>query len=419
MFLRKTFAPIKSFFLFLYCIFFKLNIMAYTTTIYDPKQGLEKLSDNIEKFNIERFTAAMNYKSWNDTEIEIMAREVNEYRIKLEKEHLRLIEYAKTFNQEFATDNNQCFNTALKLLRKLRCGISEVKRIYKKFCPRPPRHRFYYTATATRKPSAFEYSYLAIDSFQLSLFPLDSEIYSASVRGLYNELGKFFHQLSLSLALCMKVMEDEEKIRKDNDYCNYLFEKFKKEVMSQMTAFLSLFPSEAECFQVSNNPAIASLNSYSSTKAWAPFGFHKFCKNDVKLLVIKEVMEEEKRGKYTKEELLLFGNDPKRIDKSNNIIYHFDELMPDNYQRKKLDGKIIAMFMRWCGITNEEIFVKYFNKKYLENPNHAYMTISKSAINTAKNKLPITDPDDKLYKAFVEKLNNMRFIGNTIQQKIG
>ena len=75
--------------------------------------------------------------------------------------------------------------------------------------------------------------------------------------------------------------------------------------------------------------------------------------------------------------------------------------------------------MRWCGITNEEIFVKYFNKKYLENPNHAYMTISKSAINTAKNKLPITDPDDKLYKAFVEKLNNMRFIGNTIQQKIG
>ena len=114
MFLRKTFAPIKSFFLFLYCIFFKLNIMAYTTTIYDPKQGLEKLSDNIEKFNKERFAAAMNYKSWNDTEIEIMSREVNEYRIKLEKEHLRLIEYAKTFNQEFATDNNQCFNTALK-----------------------------------------------------------------------------------------------------------------------------------------------------------------------------------------------------------------------------------------------------------------------------------------------------------------
>ena len=393
--------------------------MAYTTTIYDPKQGLEKISENIEKFSEERFTAAMLYKSWNEIEIEIMAREVSEYRIKLEKEHLRLIEYAKTFNQEFVTDNNQCFNTALKLLRKLRCGISEVKRIYRKFCPRPPRQRCYYTATATRKPSAYDYSYLAIDSFQLSLFQLDSDIYPPCVRGLYHELGKFFHQLSLSLALCIKVMADEEKIRKDNAHCNYLFEKFKKGVMSEISHYLSLFPSEAECFQASNNPAIASLKGYSSTKAWAPYGFHNFCKNDVKSLIIKEVLEEEKRGRFTKEELLLFDNEPERIDKINNIIYHFDELMPDNYQRQKLDGKTIAMFMIWCGITNEEGFVNYFNKKYQENPHRAHTVITKSAINYAKNNLPKTDHDGRLYKDFVEKLNNMRFIGNAIQQKIG
>ena len=393
--------------------------MAYTTTIYDPKEGMEKLSENIGKFNAERFAVAMCYKDWNETEIEIMAREVSEYRIKLEKEHLKLMEFAQTFNKEFVTDNNQCFNTALKLLRKLRCGISEAKRIYRKFCPRPPRQRCYYTATPTRKPSAFDYSYLAIGSFQLSLFPLDSEIHPPCVRGLYHELGKFFHQLSLSLALCMKVMEDEEKIRKDKEHCNFLYEKFKKEVMKEMCHYLSLFPSEAECFQAAKNPVIASLNNYASIKAWAPYGFHNFCKNDVKTLVIKEVLEEEKRGKITKEELLLFGNEPERIDKIRNIIYHFDELMPDNFQRQKLDGKTIAMFMRWCGITHEEGFVNYFNQKYQENPHRTHTVITKSAINTAKNTLSQTDPNDILYKAFVEKLNNMHFIGNAIQQKIG
>ena len=393
--------------------------MTYTTAIYDPKEGMEKLRENIGKFNAERFAAAMCYKDWNETEIEIMAREVSEYRIKLEKEHLKLMEFAKTFNKEFVTDNNECFNTALKLLRKLRSGISEAKRIYRKFCPRPPRHRFYYTATPTRKPSAFDYSGLAVGAFQLSLFPLDAEIYPPCVRGLYHELGKFFHQLSLSLALCMKVMEDEEKIRKDKEHCNFLYEKFKKEVMKEMCHYLSIFPSEAECFQASNNPAIASLNNYASTKAWAPFGFHKFCKNDVKTLVIKEVLEEEKRSRFSREELFLFGNEPDRIDKIRNIIYHFDELMPDNYQRKKLDGKTIAMFMRWCGITHEEDFVKYFNQKYQENPHCAHTVITKSAINTAKNNLSRTDPGDILYKAFMEKLNNMRFIGNAIQQKIG
>ena len=184
--------------------------MAYTTTIYDPKEGLERINEDIKKFDEKRFLVALNYKNWNETEIELMSKEISEYLIKLEKEHIRLIEFAKNFNKEFVTDNNRCFSTALKLLRKLRSGVSEVKRIYKKFCPRPPRCRFYYKATTDKKRSAFDYSYLSINSYQLTLFPLDSEIYPLCVRGLYHEIGKFFHQLSLSLGLCLKVLADEE-----------------------------------------------------------------------------------------------------------------------------------------------------------------------------------------------------------------
>lgn len=392
--------------------------MTYTTTIYDPKEGLERINEDIKKFDEKRFLAALNYKNWDDTEIELMSREVSEYRIKLEKEHIRLIDFAKNFNKEFVTDNNRCFSTALKLLRKLRSGVSEVKRIYRKFCPRPPRHRYYYRATTNKKRSAFDYSYLSINSYQLTLFPLDSEIYSSSVIGLYNEIGKFFHQLSLSLGLCLKVLADEEEIRKDSDHCNYLFEKFKKEVMKEMIDIVSLMPSDADFFQEEHNPAIASLKKFVSTKAWASHGFHNYPKNDVKYLILKEAQEEEKRGDITNEEKVIFGNLPDKIRMIRNIINHFDDLLLKDYHRTKLDAKTIAMFMRWCGISDEQCFVSYFNKLYEKNPNHLYQTVTKGAVNAAKNKLLREDKDDILFDKFVAELDKLHFIPSYKQNMI-
>lgn len=387
--------------------------MAYTTTIYDPKEGLERINEDIKKFDEKRFLVALNYKNWNETEIELMSKEISEYLIKLEKEHIRLIEFAKNFNKEFVTDNNRCFSTALKLLRKLRSGVSEVKRIYKKFCPRPPRCRFYYKATTDKKRSAFDYSYLSINSYQLTLFPLDSEIYPLCVRGLYHEIGKFFHQLSLSLGLCLKVLADEEEIRKDSDYCNYLFEKLKKEVMKEMIGIISLMPSDADFFQEEHNPAIASLKKFSSIEAWVSHGFHNFQKNDVKYLILKEAREEEKRGDITQEEMVIFGNFPDRIRMIRNIINHFDDLLPEDYHRRKLDAKTIAMFMQWCGANNETLFVNYFNKLYENNPNHSHKIIQKNAVNTAKNNL-IADKEQ--YNDFVQRLQNLHFIPSTAEK---
>lgn len=389
--------------------------MAYTTAIYDPKEGLERISRDIDKFDEKRFLAALNYKNWDETEMELMMREVNEYRIKLEKEHIRLIDFAKNFNKEFVTDNNRCFNTALTLLRKLRCGISEVKRIYRKFCPRPPRQRFYYMATTSKKRSVYDYSYLGIGCYQLTLFPLDDEIYPSCVAGLYHEIGKFFHQLSLSLALCLKVLDDEENIRKDSDYCNYLFEKFRKEVMKEMVGIVSLLPSDADFFQEEHNPAIASLKNYSDIKAWTTHGFHNFLKKDVKYLILKQEQEEDRLGDINKEERVLFDNNPDKIYKIRNIILHFDELMPDGYKRKKLDGKRIAMFMKWCGATDESRFVNYFIKQYEKNPNHRYKTIKGSAVNSAKNKL-LKDEDS--FKEFVQELEKLHFIPSAQQNMV-
>ena len=186
--------------------------------------------------------------------------------------------------------------------------------------------------------------------------------------------------------------------------------------MADMIDMIMLLPTNAEIFQEEHNPAIASLKKYSGTEAWAPYGFHNFSKKDVKHLVIKEIQEAEKNGNISKEQIALFNNNPERIAKIDNIILHFDDLMPDNFKRKKLDAATIAMFMQWCGVTDEKHFITYFNKVYERNPSRQYKTVKNGAVNAAKNKLLLEDHDGTHYNEFVQKIVKLYFIP-TIQQK--
>lgn len=390
--------------------------MAYLTRIYDPQEGLIVISNAINKFDINRFLYAVKYKNYDEKKIELMSKQVSEYLLKLEQEHVRLLKFAETYNKKFVTDNNQCFNTALKLLRRLRNGVSEVKRIYLDFCPRWNSKHNPYDVTCTRKYSAFDYSFFSKDVVQLCIFNFDT--YPPCVQGLYNELSKFFYQLNLSLSLCFKVLQDENRIRKDAGYCKYLYDEFKKKMLDEIWGIVTMIPLNHEDLSPHNNPAIASREQYSSTETWAPHGFHNYSVTDVRKLIIKEVIKEEKENNLTKEEISLFGQNIEYIHTIRNIAQHFDELMPEGYSREKLDAKIIAMFMRWCGITKEGHFITYFNKQYLSNPKHRYNTVQKNAVNNAKNKLLTSDINNTQYNDFVEKLNRLHFLPSTLNNKV-
>lgn len=380
--------------------------MGYSPRIYDPETGLKSISDAINKFDCEHFLYALKYKNFDEKKLEAMSKEVADYRLKLEREHVKLVEFAESFNKKFVTDNNQCFDIALILIRRLKSGISEVKRIYMDFCPRFNQRHYPFKIESNKTYSAFEYSFFSQKEFQLTLFELKD--YPPCVQGLYNELSKFFFNLNLSLSLCFKVLKDEERIRKDKNYCNYLFEDFKNKMLQEFYGIISLISVNHEDFSPKNNPAIASRVKYSSTKAWAPYGFHNFTVTDVQKLIIKELLEEECEGKFTKEEIILFGNDHERILSMRNIIHHFDELLPDDYHRKNLPGVYIAMFMKWCGIYKETPFVNYFNETYNSFPNRKYKVITVSAVNAAKAKF--TRNDYEGYNTFVEKLESMHFV---------
>ena len=375
--------------------------MYFTPEIYDPKTGLDVIAVAIAKFNPERFLFAIEHKNCDETEMELMARQVAENRAKLETEYTRLLSFAKTFNKEFVTGNNKCFGTALTLLRKMRTGMSQTKKIFMKFCPRARREDVRHVI-GNMPVSAYEYSFISANNYPLSLFKFDT--YPPCVSSLYNEIEKFFILFAQCIGLCKRVLAEEEKIRKDKEYCFYLFKEFKRKVLHEIAGMISIFNKDSKELSEEANSAIASRNRYDNDEAWSPFGFHNFDKNDVKLLVIKQVIDVESATGLSKTEILLFGNDKEKVERVKHLISIFDDLLPDGYNKKKLPAKTVLMFLHYFGFGKGLLkeAVKYFFEKYMENPLAKYESVSYEAV-ISYNKEVKNDRKGE-FKAFVEKL---------------
>ena len=390
--------------------------MYYTSTIYDPEQGLDKIFEAASKFNAERFLYALKYKSWDERQLEHMGDEVAFYRERLETEYNHLVEFSKVFNKEFATMNNQCYSSAMTLLRKLRSGISETKKLFNRFCPRARRETIYHTI-GNHPVSAFDFAYISADSYQLPLFEFDG--YPDCVSRLHNEMAEFFLVLKRCMQLCKQVLEEEKAIKSDNKFCKLLYDEFKDKVMREIADIIMMIPRGSEYLSEENSPAIASRNHYENDEAWAPVGFHSYSKTEVKKLVIKQVLDEEENSDLTRMEKLLFGNDEQKVHKCRHIIRHFDELVPESHHRKSLPAKYIQMFFQFIGIPYklESNAVDYFNGMYISNPEHRFATVSYQAVNGYKKEV-LKDLDGS-FKAFTDNLKQRFFTDSPLQKAAG
>lgn len=373
----------------------------YYTTTYDPRTGLNVIALAVAKFNPERFLYAIKYKHCNEAELELMACHVSEYRAKLEAEYTRLLKFSRTFNKQFVTENNKCFDSAITLLRKMKAGMSEVKKIFKKFCPRARREDVRH-AIGNMPVSAYEYSYISSSTYPLPLFKFDT--YPPCVSGLYNEIEKFFILFAQCIALCKRVLAEEERIRKDKKYCYHLFQEFKNKVLRDIGGLIPIFNKDSKELSEEFNSAIASRNRYDNDEAWAPVGFHNYIINEAIGLVIRQLIDEESETGLNKKEILLFGKDKEKVERIKYVISIFDDLVPDGYNGQKLPAKMVQMFLQYFGIEKglEKEAVKYFFEKYMENPLHTYESVSYQAVHGHKEEV---EKDRKgEYKLFVVNL---------------
>lgn len=389
--------------------------MFYTPKITNPEEGLDAILVAAERFDVNRFLYAVQYKNYDENQLESMANEIAFYRDKLEKEYERLQSFAKTFNESFVTDDNKCYDVALKMLNKIKSGVSETKRIYMKFCPRGRQDKFR-SIYGNKKVSAFKYSKLSSDEVQLEAFGLEE--FPVVIQGLYREMEKFFTLLVRCVQLCKQVIKDERTIRKDGNYCQYLYERFKEKFLKKIAHVLQLIPRNSEYLTAKNNPAIAARQKFGSPEAFAQHAFHNYSTGVMEPYMLKETFDEEQYGDMSNMEKLLFKCDPELTRKVRLIIAHFDEFMPDGHNRKKLDAKRVLMLQQWSGIQqgSEEYFVQYFNEKYQQVKGHKYDTVTNAAVNGHKAWLLRNEGE---YNKFAQKVQNLLSSHITLRKAVG
>ena len=235
--------------------------MKYTTVINDPRTGFDTILNAAEKFNCDRFIFALKYKNYKEEAIIKLRDEVAHHRILMEKEHERLLKFSQSFNKEFVTDDNKCFDSSLRVLRKLRTTISQAKLIVKRFCPRPRRDALT-KHLCNKLVSAYDYSYISSDIYQLDMFRFEG--YPDCVNEQYNEMEKFFIVLVRSMQLCIQVLEDEDNIRKDRNYCYALYEDLKETIMKEIAEIVLMISPDSPELQEKNNPLIKERYNYDS-----------------------------------------------------------------------------------------------------------------------------------------------------------
>lgn len=357
--------------------------MLYSTIVDKNEEGLLMIIEAAEKFEQGKYLNAIYDCQLKKDEVLSVTEYVKEYRAKLSKEHLALAKFALTFNNEYATENNKCFDVAEKLFGKIRSTISGSKRIYKKFC-RTVRRRT--PPFAPQRPSVFKRSELVNNYYSGQLFGI--ETYDECVQRLYEQLEEFFFELVKCLALCRMIIMEENTIRNTPERCMNIYRECYDKMVSNSRMMVRTFK---ENKIVPNSEIEERRNKAGSLRDFICSNYHRYAPSQFQMHVVASELR--KDSNMSDEEKILFGADNTDMaEKARLVIQHFDELENNAHKGKHKDkhsAYCVASFMLWCGIGNTQddkvkLFVEdYFNKTYKGE----YPPVKTNAVNSAKNTL--------------------------------
>ena len=198
----------------------------------DRLYQVKEIVSNFDKEGANRLMCALSMRHMDLEEIERLAEYIGQVHEKMEKELIRLKKYEPTFNNEFATDHNDYYNSTSEVLRHIRSHLSPLKIILKKFCPRKHPSATECQTFDIPQKSIFEGSILGTETYQLELFDLST--YPSPVQGLFTEMIRFFRAENDCMNVCTSILEEELNIRKDPVKSKYLLDKYRREAYKRM-----------------------------------------------------------------------------------------------------------------------------------------------------------------------------------------
>lgn len=193
--------------------------MLYSTIVQRNETGFNQMFEAAREFEEMNVLEAIVYCKFQKKKVEQTLYLVRMYQARLNIESMDLVEFSENFIEAYATDHNECFRIAEKLVRRIGTTITGSMKIFRKFCPVVRRKL---DSVGNIVPT-LDYSRLTFRQFYGQMFGV--EVYIDLVKTLLHELATFFYHLLSVLALCKDMIRKEEEVRGDYERLKTIFEK--------------------------------------------------------------------------------------------------------------------------------------------------------------------------------------------------
>ncbi len=340
---------------------------AYYYTDIEPT--LDNLHEIINICNIfineggDRLMCAMDMRKWDLDEIERLSGYIVQSRQKMETELFRLRKYKEDFNDMFATDHNNYYNSVADLLSHIRSHTSPLKNLLKRTCNHRHPNKTDCQRYKIKSKSVRKESVLASNSYQKNIFSVDDPSTPNQVSILFHELKKFFSDEKECMEICVNVLNEEAEIRKDPVKSMYVLDKYKRKAFEKLRGQILLISDDMISALKEITPAYQCFKNFATDEAFAQEEFHKHNVTDMDHFCLIELAVAKQRYQLENDEIANWGNNPEWVQRIKYVIKHFDELLPDYFNHKMM-GKFQYYFCKWALPGNISNATKYFIKHY-------------------------------------------------------
>ena len=327
--------------------------MRYKTIVDKSDDGLQEIIRAVEQFEEDRFLASLSVRS-HPYDIQQMTLTVREYQAKMNREVLALDKFSLTFIHEYATNNNKCYETAQMLFNRIRSTISASRRIFQKTCPirRKP---------VAERPSIFKRSVLSFGACQRDLFGVST--YDEAVKLLYGDLQTFFVTVITTLVLCRRMIQSEMMVRTDEKLCLAIYKECREKALATVRGLTERLSEAAlpETELLQRKLKAKSLSTYVREN------YHKYGPAEFEMTVLIEAVRKGRNNGLTDDEARLWPNDHDKALRVREVVGLIDRMEGAEGQKGKLNGNLMAEFVKWCGVAKgmeKNMYETYFLKTY-------------------------------------------------------
>lgn len=330
--------------------------MRYSTIVEKDDKTLVEIITALEQFEQDRFIAGIQARHYTKYDIEQALDMVTSYQSRMNVEARSLVRFSETFIQQFATDNNKCFETAQRYFNRIRSTLCAIKKVFQKTTPRS----MVQLPEGKQQPTVFDRSPLSYGACVIDMWGLAS--YDECVQTLYQRLETLLTTATTILGMCHQMIENEESIRQDTQQLKSIYRESCEQLMDSVREFAGFLGTVQQLPETELNRRKQKARSMDE---FLKKEYHNVAKQEFKQYVFLEAMRQGKNEGLTEEETYLFHDDHERVRQVRRAIEHFDEMDVEG-QQGKLDSTRMVYFLKWCGVgqAKEKRLYKYFCDTY-------------------------------------------------------